>query len=161
MNNERIKKDRINLTSNPNRGFTTIENYVIKIPYMSPACRSLLYCFYMYQNCPDIFISYSTIMEYTGITSKSSISKWLKFMQWIGFLKVEKRIDSKNVKYNSYSLNHYRIKDISDFIKEVEIDFRSIESYWNKIGKDNKKMDEFIEDKQSFTNALKEIMCRS
>ena len=33
MNNERIKKDRINLTSNPNRGFTTIENYVIKIPY--------------------------------------------------------------------------------------------------------------------------------
>ena len=88
MNNERIKKDRINLTSNPNRGFTTIENYVIKIPYMSPSCRSLLYCFYMYQNCPDIFISYSTIMEYTGITSKSSISKWLKFMQWIGFLKV-------------------------------------------------------------------------
>ena len=82
-------------------------------------------------------------------------------MQWIGFLKVEKRIDSKNVKYNSYSLNHYRIKDISDFINEVEIDFRSIESYWNKIGKDNKKMDEFIEDKQSFTNALKEIMCRS
>ena len=75
----------------------------------------------------------------------------------------KKEISNELVKNNQECLLNVNMidRDSRNDKNEVEIDFRSIESYWNKIGKDNKKMDELIEDKQSFTNALKEIMCRS
>lgn len=155
---EKRNKQGITIEGDVERGFTTIENYVLKLPYLSPNPRCLLNAFFMYQNCKETFLSYNTIMKYTGISSDMTVTKWLRFLEWIGFLDIRRYLDEDNMPYNIYKLNHNRIQDFARYIKEIDITFKEIEEYWNKNANTTTKAKELLKDKESFIVAIKKIL---
>lgn len=151
-------RNGITVVGDVDRGFTTLENYVIKLPFLSPICRSILYAFFMYQNCAETFISYNTLRRYTGINSYATLSKYLKFLEWIDFLKIERYMNEDGTKYNIYKINHSRIQDFYKYLEEINLTFIPIEEYWKKNARETKDADKLLEDPNSFVNALKEIL---
>lgn len=157
---KRVVKNRngISVLGDVERGFTTLENYVIKLPFLSPICRSILYAFFMYQNCQETFISYNTLRRYTGITSYATISKYLKFLNWIDFISIQRFFNEDGTKYNVYKINHNRIADFYKYMEEMNLTFIEIEDYWKKNARETKDADKLLEEPDSFVNALKEIL---
>ena len=155
---KRVTRNRqgISVIGDVERGFTTLENYVIKLPFLSPNCRSILYAFFMYQNAKETFISYNTLRKYTGINSYTTISRYLKFLNWIDFISIERYMNNDGTKYNVYKINHSRIADFARYLEEVGLTFIPIENYWKKNARETKDADRLLED--SFVNALKEML---
>ena len=154
----KTKKKGAYIRADTSRGFTTIENHVLKMPYLSPNPRTLLYMFYMYQNCSETFVTYSTMLKYTGISSKTTLTKWIRFLNWIGFLKVGKYKDEDGVLFNTYELDHRRIADIYNYLLDVSLTFKEVESYWNKKAATPEKAERILNERNSFTKAIKEIL---
>ena len=130
----------------------------MKITNMSSQPKLLLLTFFIYKNCKTTFISYKTLQELTGIKSTTTITKWLKYLEWLQFIKIRRCKRSNNTILNIYSIKHARIRDLTRYLKEVNITFKEVEDFWNKNAKTPKSANKLLNNKQSFTETIKNIL---
>lgn len=113
--------------------YTVVENYIFDIQGLSPTKKIFLLQIRKYVGSKNLNVQYGypRIMKDIGISSKATLSKTIKFFEWLHILeKINTKTKSGDKGTNLYSLNIKNIELICNHFKSRNYTWKEVEKHW-------------------------------
>lgn len=125
--------ERLGFTTDYIEPYTVVENYIFDIQGLSPTKKLFLLLVrkYVGSSRRTIQYGYARIMKDLGIASKNTVSKCIKFFEWLEILEKYNSVNpSGEYGTNTYCLNITKIEEVVEHFKINKYKWKDVEKYF-------------------------------
>jgi hypothetical protein len=133
--------EKIGVQVDEDFNYSIIENEILDIDGLSANKKLFLVMLRRYagHNNKPSWPSYSKLMKTTGIKSDDTITKCIKFFEWLCFLeKVNRKKENGEKDTNLYIISIKNIRTVLQYFSENNVKIAEVEKYFDDRYKENK-----------------------